>query len=234
VRERDPLVHGQRLDLVEHGRVPWVRRFLSEHPTGGDDEDRRPLPLHGSDLHRRRLGAQEQIRVARDIEEDGVPLGSGRMVRRDVEGVEVVPLRLHLGALDDPEAHPGEDVHHPIQGDRQGVEGSGPRSPARQGDVHPVRQEQVRHPAGLQGGAPIGHGRAKRLPNLVGSPTDTAAILWLQAAQLSLDRGERRLAAEDGGFRFLQFAIAPGSTDQGQAPLQFPLERAQQVLGAVG
>jgi hypothetical protein len=48
--------------------------------------------------------------MVRDVEERRVHPGARRMVRRDVERVEVVPLVLDLRPLDDPVAHPREDV----------------------------------------------------------------------------------------------------------------------------
>ena len=45
-------VDGQRLDLVEHGRVAGVEGLVAVGAAWRDHEDRRLHGLHGADLHR--------------------------------------------------------------------------------------------------------------------------------------------------------------------------------------
>ena len=54
----DRLVDHQPLDLMEHRRVGLVG-IAAVGAAGDDDADRRLLRLHGADLHRRGVGAQQ-------------------------------------------------------------------------------------------------------------------------------------------------------------------------------
>ena len=106
VGERDPLVDGEPLDLVEDRRVRRVGRVAPVDAAERDDVDGRLLRLHRPDLRRRRLGAQHRLVV----EEERRERRPRRMARREVEPVEVVVRRLDLAAVDDAVAEPEEDV----------------------------------------------------------------------------------------------------------------------------
>ena len=64
--------------------------------------------LHGADLHRARLRAQEDFLVVRHVER--VAAVAGRVVLGDVELGEVVVGKLDLRAVKDLEAHGDEDI----------------------------------------------------------------------------------------------------------------------------
>jgi hypothetical protein len=63
------------------------------------------------------------------------------VVLRDAQALEVVLVRLHLGALDDGEAEAGEDVEDAAAGLRDGVEAAPAHGAAGEGDVERLRDE---------------------------------------------------------------------------------------------
>src|ERR1035438_9258168 len=124
VAEGDVGVHRQAFDLVEYRRVGGVERIVAMHLAGDHDAHRRRLLLHGANLHRRSVGAQQQT-IARGLallagDEQRVLRIARGMVRREVERLEVVVVGLDLGAFADGVAHRfeyGDDlVHHAQHG----------------------------------------------------------------------------------------------------------------------
>src|SRR5680860_348516 len=100
------LADRQPLDLVEHRAVGGVG-VAPVDLARDDHEDRRRLRLHRADLHRRGVGAQQQLGVRLDVE--GVLEHPRRVSRRMVERGEVVVVVLDLRPLDHPVA---EADHH--------------------------------------------------------------------------------------------------------------------------
>src|SRR3990172_5769426 len=130
----DVAVHGQALDMVEHGRMRDVG-VAPVRLAGADDADRRRLRLHGPDLDRGRVGAERRV----GCEVEGVLHVPRRGIVGEVERGEVVVVRLHLGALGDGEAEPLEDGDDLVlhAGDR--VDGPRGREAPGKGEVHPPR-----------------------------------------------------------------------------------------------
>ena len=73
--------------------------------------------------------------AARRVDEEGVHHRAGRVVRGDVERVEVEPLGLDLGTLGDLVAHRDEDVGEQLLDGRQRVPGADGAAAGRQRDV---------------------------------------------------------------------------------------------------
>ena len=127
VGHRDVAVDHQALDLVEHRHVRRVRRVATEHPARRDDVDRRFLGRASCGSARARCGsATTSCRrgPGRDmIDEQRVELTSSRVPVAHVQGLEVVPVGLHLRALGDLEAEADERVLEtfPGLGDEVGV-----------------------------------------------------------------------------------------------------------------
>ena len=142
VAERDALVHGQALHLMEHGKVRGIGGLAPVHAARRDDEHRRLLRLHGPDLHGGRLRAKEQVGPAGHVDVQRVLHGSGRMVGPDVEGLEVVPVRLDLWALHHAIPHPREHVDDLVLDRRERMQRAGTEPPARQRDVDRVGVEE--------------------------------------------------------------------------------------------
>ena len=107
VGERDPLVDGEPLDLVERrrvrrvGRVPPVDAARARRCRSGGS-----CASIVADLRRRRLGAEDGLVV----EEERLQRRARRVPGREVERVEVVARRLDLAAVDDRVAEAEEDV----------------------------------------------------------------------------------------------------------------------------
>ena len=92
----------------------WVASGVSRRNTrpGSDDVDRRRRGQHRADLHRRGVGAQHGRagRRAGVVDEQRVEVAARRVALAHVEGLEVVPVGLDLGALGDLEAEADEHV----------------------------------------------------------------------------------------------------------------------------
>src|SRR5919109_3381008 len=141
----DALVHGQHLDLVEHRHVGGVGGVGAVAAARDHHVHRRRAGQHGADLHRRGVGAQHQVGVlapvaAGDVE--AVLHGPGRVVAGDVEGLEVVPVGLDLGALGDAVAQADEDVDDLVGGAGDRVDGAAGWHAAGEGDVQALGLQQ--------------------------------------------------------------------------------------------
>jgi hypothetical protein len=75
-----------------------------------DDADRRLLRLHGADLHRRGMGAQNlALATVVGLEKESVVHLAGRMAVGKVQRGEIVVVGLDIRTFGDGEAHVGED-----------------------------------------------------------------------------------------------------------------------------
>src|SRR5215211_6094257 len=193
-------VDGQDLDLVEHRDMGRIRRVGPVAAPEVDRVHRRRPGLQGPDLHRRGVGAQHQLArppVAR-LDVEGVLHGPGRVVGGDVEGLEVVPVGLDLGALDDPVAEADEDVDDLVGGPGHRVDGPAGRHPAGQGHVDPLGLEQGLVPLGLQLGPAGGQLGLEGGPGLVDAAAQVAAGLLVEVAEGALDLPEGRALGQVG------------------------------------
>ena len=91
VRETHAFVDDQAFDLVEHRRMGLVR-VAAIHATRRNDLDRRPLGDHRSNLHWRRMRAQQV--ATREIER--IVHGTSRVVVGDIQRREVVEIVFDL------------------------------------------------------------------------------------------------------------------------------------------
>src|SRR5512133_3584216 len=119
VPERNALVYGKSLDLVEDGEMRGVILVGPVHPAWTDHVNRQVASEQCPHLYRRRVGPQYDAAILR-LDEQSVLHGARRMIGNEVEGVEVHPLGLELGALGHLPAHRNEDVFHEVhqRGDR--------------------------------------------------------------------------------------------------------------------
>ena len=201
VGQRDVLVDGQALDLVEHRRVRRVELVAAVGAPGDDDVEGRRLGLHRADLHRR--GVRAQHHVVGHVEGVGA---IARGVRRAVvERVEVVVDGVDLGAFEDGEAQADEDVLDLAPGRREQVQApDGLRRLARQGDVDAVGGQASVELARLElGGARLDEA-LERLARLVGRPPDRAALLGRQLGHAAQEVGQLRLAPQVAHTQLLE------------------------------
>ena len=123
VGHRDVAIDQQALDLVEHGVMGGVGRVGAIDASQGDDPHRRLGLLHDADLHRAGLAAQQQPVLRPGLGErlrrgqvEVVQRVAGGMLGRDVQGLEIVPIVLHFGAIGHGEPQPAHDVFEFLEG----------------------------------------------------------------------------------------------------------------------
>ena len=154
VGHRQPLVHRQALDLVEDRGVGGVQLVGAEGTADRDDVDRQVALEQRTDLHRRGVGAQHLPRpVRRDVE--GVLLAARRMVRREVQRVEVELLGLDLGPLGQLPAHRDEGVGDVLGQDGDRVAGADRLTRRRQRHVDALGHQHGGVALGPQRGEPL-------------------------------------------------------------------------------
>ena len=109
VREPNIVVNHEAFELIELRSVRGISRIPPVDSTWSDDPDRRLVALHVSNLYRRGVRTQ-QPSLTLDVET--VHRVACRMLRRDVERLEVVELVLQLWSQSDLVAKPGKDRLH--------------------------------------------------------------------------------------------------------------------------
>ena len=148
------LVHGEPLDLVEHRGVGGVEFVGAEGAPDRDDVHRQFTLEQGADLHGRGVGAQHLPgALGRDVE--GVLFAAGRVVRREVQRVEVELLGLDLGTLGQFPAHRDEGVGDVLGQDRDRVPGADRLPGRRQRHVDAFGDQDRRVPLGTQHRQPL-------------------------------------------------------------------------------
>src|SRR3989442_1009493 len=169
----------------------WVERVAAIHLARDHDPDGRLIGLQGTDLDGGRVGAQHDS-VA-DIERI---LGiERRVVVGEVEGVEVVALRLRLGADRAREAKLVEDLADLVYDLGDQVQAAGPAGAARHGEILAL--------GGARGALQRALARRQRGFELalqgVGRPADGLALLRLEGGERAQDMGERAGFPAGGG-----------------------------------
>ena len=113
MRKAHALIHDETFHLVEHRRVSLIR-IAAIHATRGDDLDRRTFSNHRSDLHGRRVRA-EQI-PAREVE--GVVHCTRRVIVGDIQRREVMEVVFDFRPRANAESCVLEDLLDPQHGSR--------------------------------------------------------------------------------------------------------------------
>ena len=135
VGEAGVFVHQQAFDLMEHRRVGLVA-VAAIDLAGGDHPQRRLLVQHVAYLATGSMRAQQPCfaaAVGREIE--GVVHRARRMVRREVQGFEVVPVVLDLGAVGEFVTEAAEDLGDALQRTADRMQAAACGVASRQGDV---------------------------------------------------------------------------------------------------
>ena len=211
VGERDVLVDREPLELPEHRHVRGVRSVGPVHAARHDDVDGRRLRLHRAHLHRRGVRAQQHALG----QVEGVLRQPRRVLGRVVERREVVVVVLDLGALEDREAEPDEDVLHAPADLRDEVQVAGrERRVTGQRHVDAVLREAPVELGRLELLGALGELALERLPDLVRLLPDRAALLRRQLADRAQRGGQLRLAAEQPDAQLLELGRGRGRGDR--------------------
>ena len=230
MRHRDALVDDEPLELVEDRGVRRVEVVGAEDLAGAEHVDRRLTVEHRADLHRGGVRAQDDTGVGR-LDEEGVLLAAGRVVRPDVQRVEGQPLGLDLRALGDLPAHADEDVLDPLGDEADRVPGAERRLRAQDGEVLGLLDEDPLVALRLELALPLAEGRADaptRLP-------DALARLRLgargQRPDLAVGERQRGLVPLVGGAQALELLERRGARDGGEGGLDGLLDHLRVERG---
>ena len=117
---------------MEHEHVRRIDGVGPIDPAGGDDANGRFGLFHHANLDRGGLASQQGVVVDVEI----VERVAGGMLGGDIEGDEVVPFVLDLGAVGDGKAHSGEYLQQLVYGLGDDVALADSRRQAGQGDVY--------------------------------------------------------------------------------------------------
>ena len=150
------------------------------------------LLFHGAHLHRRRVRAQQHA-VG---DEEGVVQGTGRVIGRRVESLEVVVLGLDLGPFGDLVAHADEDVLDLPLGLIDQVQPPEGRRPTGQGDVHALPVQDVQQLIGLDDHPALFERGLERLADDVAELAQFRPLLRRQLGDAAQQHGEIGFAAE--------------------------------------
>ncbi len=137
VRHGDVAVDHHAFELIEGVLVGGVHALVAEDAAGRDHAQRRAQPLHAAHLHRRGVGAQQ---VAA-FQPEGVLHVARGVVGRNVEGVEIVILGFHFGAVQHGEAERGEQLFELALDAGDGMQMAAARAGRGQREVEPFGVE---------------------------------------------------------------------------------------------
>src|SRR5437868_10355197 len=128
---------------MEDWRMRCICRVGAMHLSWAYYAYRRRLLFHRPDLHRRGVRPHEQALAQRLLlligDDQGVLRVARRVIRREVERLEVVVVSLDLGTIGDRVSHRLEDPDDLVHGLDQGMLDANWPGDARQGDVESFR-----------------------------------------------------------------------------------------------
>ncbi len=191
VRKRHGFVHHQPLDLMEHGCVGYVR-VAAVYAPGGDDLQRRRVLLHVTHLHRRGVRAQQPM----GVKIEGVVHRPRRMVRRNVERLEVVVVVLDFRAVGDVEAHAREQCFQAFERARDRMQSARTYTPPRQRDVNFFSCKLVRPRPHLELFAARRERRRQCLFGVIDQFSENRPLLGRQVAKMLELFGKQAFLAE--------------------------------------
>ncbi len=211
IGQADVLRHVQSLDLMEHRAVGAIEVDAVD-AAWADDADRRLALLHGADLHRAGMGAQQ----ARTVERvEGVLHRPRRMRFGNIEGLEVVPVVLDFGALHAFEAHRIEDPLDAADGARHRMQGADFLAAAGQGDVDGFRGQLARQLGFVHRPRLAFQRRRQGLLDAVDLLAEGLALLRRHAAELLQQFGDAAFLAEQIDAQLFQHTRIGGAFDFG-------------------
>ena len=203
VGHSDAGVDREALDLTEDGRVRGVELVGTERAAGSNDVDGQRSRQQRANLHRRGMRPQDQPRIG-SADEERVLHGPCRVVRDEVQRVEVEPLGLDLGAFGHLPPHRHENVGDAISDQRQWVLGAAWLAVPRQRHVDGFLDQD----AGVAVSLEHLSARLDRGSNGAAGGSDALARLgsrgWRQSADLTVGESERRAVAVVGHLHRVQ------------------------------
>ena len=164
-----------------------------------------------------------------DVDVERVPQVARRVIRRDVEHLEVGDVVLDLGALvgDEPELLEDRgDLAHRLDAR---VERAAADRPAGRRDVDRLGGQAGLELAAAQRGAALGQRRLDGRADRVGDGADLRAVLGRQPADAAQDRRQSALLAEDVELERVERRGVRRSSDRASASRLQRLEVAGQV-----
>ena len=194
VGHRDALVDDEALDLVEDGGVRRVELIGAVDPARADHVDGQLALEHRAGLHRRGVRAQHDTALGR-ADEEGVLHGARGMVGGDVQGVEVEPLGLDLGALGDLVAHRDEHVLDTLHERGQRVPGSSRATIRGKRDVDRLLHEHALVTLGGQDDLAVLEGLLDRRTGHAHALARLGLRRRGQRTDLTVGQGQRRAVA---------------------------------------
>ena len=196
---------------MEHRRVGLVA-VAAIDLAGGDHPQRRRVFLHVADLHAGRVRAQ-QATVA---EVERVVHGARRMVRREVQRLEVVPVVLDFRTVGEFIAKTAEDLGDAFQRATDRMHAAARGIAARQGDVDGL-PGQARVQRGIvQRGLARGQSFGDRVAGAVDRLARGLALVARQCAERLELRGDAAALAEQAHAQRFQRVRRCGGGDVGQ------------------
>ncbi len=127
-----------------------------------------------------------------------------RVVRWEVQQLEVEFVRFNLARAIHLETHLRKDARHFAQGLRGGVQAAAHHRSARQGDIQPLRCQRARHFRRAQGFALVFKGRFQGALDLISPATDQRALFPAQASHLVKGLHQGRVAPDESHLPALQ------------------------------
>ena len=115
---------------------PRADGFIAVHTARTNDPDRRLLFFHYARLHTAGMRAQEPVRVFMYVE--SILHVAGRMIRRQVQRSEIMPVVFDLRSFGNRKSKPAENLHDAVADQADGMPGAGGDGVAGKGEVNIV------------------------------------------------------------------------------------------------
>ena len=206
---------------MEDAVRPIGDRLVAEHASGTDHADGRSLVLHRAHLNRRGVGPQQHVGILSD--EEGVLHVARRMLGREIERREDVPVVLDLWPLGHGIAQPREDLDDLVLHQRNGV--ARPRLSGRAGTGHVAHRRSRSRLTLLQFAFQGVYALQSGTFQVVDLLSQFALELGRHGLELLHQRIQLALASQNTDAELLDFSRGAGSES---------LDPMQQVLNFIG
>ena len=175
------------------------------------------MRLHRPDLHRAGMGPQHmrRARIIRGaVHVERVHLGPRRVMRGDVQRVEIIPVRVDARAFRDRESHIRKDRRHFLGHLADRMDRPGPAPTPRQGHVQPLGPQPLIQRGIAQSGLLRGQGTRDLILQRIQRGTGHLPLLRAHLAQFAHLQAQLALLAQRGKAHILDAGLIPGACDQ--------------------